>query len=274
MKRWRILCKHASPMEEAGGIIRDAYKYAKLEYESGKQSRRKRDESLLNALLSIKSTEESDEPVGIQEQVQRVTDAIQGRERAPEGKNWEMSGEWTPDIQQRTSVMARQILFNNSFKSRQNVAHDDDMDVEQDHIDDEDGGFNGAAASVDDDDVEKEEETETEKVVNEKMKNVEAAEAEKEKEEKGPDTETEIGNEEDKAGATGDAKASERRPKLDPSKWLVLDEVKCEVCGRGDREDEVLLCDGCDNGFHIFCLKPALKKIPDDEWFSERGKAA
>ena len=74
-------------MEEAGGIIRDAYKYAKLEYESGKQSRRKRDESLLNALLSIKSTEESDEPVGIQEQVQRVTDAIQGRERAPEGKN-------------------------------------------------------------------------------------------------------------------------------------------------------------------------------------------
>ena len=274
IKRWRILCKHASPMEEAGGIIRDAYKYAKLEYESGKQSRRKRDESLLNALLSIKSTEESDEPVGIQEQVQRVTDAIQGRERAPEGKNWEMSGEWTPDIQQRTSVMARQILFNNSFKSRQNVAHDDDMDVEQDHIDDGDGGFNGAAASVDNDDVEKEEETETEKVVGEKMKNVEAAEAEKEKEEKGPDTETEIGNEEDKARATGDAQASEKRPKLDPSKWLVLDEVKCEVCGRGDREDEVLLCDGCDNGFHIFCLKPALKKIPDDEWFCERCKAA
>ena len=120
MKRWRIICKHASPTEEAGGIIRSAYNYAKLEYESGKESRRKRDESLLDGLLSVKSTEESDEPIGIQEQIERVTDSIQGRERAPEGKNWEMSGEWTLDIQQRVAVMARQILLNNSFESRKN----------------------------------------------------------------------------------------------------------------------------------------------------------
>ena len=54
----------------------NAYKYAKLEYESGKQCGMT-DESL-NALLSIKSTEESDEPVGIQEQVS-VWPIIQGR---------------------------------------------------------------------------------------------------------------------------------------------------------------------------------------------------
>jgi hypothetical protein len=46
------------------------------------------------------------------------------------------------------------------------------------------------------------------------------------------------------------------------------------MCQGGDREDEVLLCDGCDCGFHIFCLKPPLKKIPDGDWFCEKCKAA
>ena len=29
----------------------------------------------------------------------------------------------------------------------------------------------------------------------------------------------------------------------------------------------MLLCDGCDRGFHIYCLKPPVKKIPTGDWF-------
>ena len=35
----------------------------------------------------------------------------------------------------------------------------------------------------------------------------------------------------------------------------------CEICGRSDKEESLLLCDGCDKGFHLFCLKPPLKRI-------------
>ena len=279
MKRWRILCKHASHMEEAGGIIRAAYKYAKLEYESGKESRRKRDESLLDGLLSVKAMEASDEPIGIREQIERVTDAIQGRERAPDGKNWEMSGEWTLEIQQRVAVMARQILFNNSFESRQNTSpsnrvsrrvnaakkndsekmnvnnnkSNDNMDVDQE-VDE----FDGASAGFDDDDDDEKKQEQGENAAREM--------------EKGDQEEGAVADPM-KANDGEETPASQNPPvQLDPSEWLVVDEVKCEVCGSGDREDEVLLCDGCDCGFHIFCLKPPLKKIPDGDWFCQKCK--
>jgi len=28
----------------------------------------------------------------------------------------------------------------------------------------------------------------------------------------------------------------------------------------------MLLCDSCDDGYHIFCLKPPLQKIPEGDW--------
>lgn len=46
------------------------------------------------------------------------------------------------------------------------------------------------------------------------------------------------------------------------------DDTFCEICGRSDREDRILLCDGCDRGFHTYCLTPPLEEIPvEDEWF-------
>ncbi|XP_075693699.1 PHD and RING finger domain-containing protein 1 isoform X2 [Rhinoderma darwinii] len=43
--------------------------------------------------------------------------------------------------------------------------------------------------------------------------------------------------------------------------------TNCEVCGRCDREDRLLLCDGCDAGYHMECLTPPLNAVPVDEWF-------
>ncbi|XP_074950554.1 PHD and RING finger domain-containing protein 1 isoform X1 [Phalacrocorax aristotelis] len=45
------------------------------------------------------------------------------------------------------------------------------------------------------------------------------------------------------------------------------DPTFCEVCGRSDREDRLLLCDGCDAGYHMECLNPPLSEVPVDEWF-------
>ncbi|KAF7793618.1 hypothetical protein EIP86_004732, partial [Pleurotus ostreatoroseus] len=41
----------------------------------------------------------------------------------------------------------------------------------------------------------------------------------------------------------------------------------CEICQKKDRGEEMLLCDGCDCGFHIFRLDPALSTIPKGQWF-------
>ncbi|CAN5953733.1 unnamed protein product [Sphagnum jensenii] len=34
-----------------------------------------------------------------------------------------------------------------------------------------------------------------------------------------------------------------------------------------DNEQEMLLCDGCDKGFHMFCLCPVLVTLPLGDWF-------
>ncbi|XP_059625436.1 histone-lysine N-methyltransferase ATXR6 [Cornus florida] len=41
----------------------------------------------------------------------------------------------------------------------------------------------------------------------------------------------------------------------------------CERCGSGDFADELLLCDKCDRGFHLFCIRPILVSVPKGSWF-------
>lgn len=40
----------------------------------------------------------------------------------------------------------------------------------------------------------------------------------------------------------------------------------CHNCGRGDVEESMLLCDGCDDSYHTFCLMPPLLEIPKGDW--------
>merc|ERR1712233_171491 len=37
----------------------------------------------------------------------------------------------------------------------------------------------------------------------------------------------------------------------------------CKKCGSGDHPEWILLCDGCDDGYHMSCLRPALMVIPE-----------
>jgi hypothetical protein len=43
--------------------------------------------------------------------------------------------------------------------------------------------------------------------------------------------------------------------------------VICQICNYDDNEDKLLLCDNCDCGYHTYCFKPVLKKIPDGNWY-------
>mmetsp|Transcript_2966 Transcript_2966/g.9079 ORF Transcript_2966/g.9079 Transcript_2966/m.9079 type:complete len:729 (+) Transcript_2966:263-2449(+) len=45
--------------------------------------------------------------------------------------------------------------------------------------------------------------------------------------------------------------------------------IKCTKCSVGNYEAELLLCDACDSGWHLFCLVPPMKKLPPDDelWF-------
>ncbi|XP_048580387.1 tyrosine-protein kinase BAZ1B isoform X3 [Nematostella vectensis] len=48
---------------------------------------------------------------------------------------------------------------------------------------------------------------------------------------------------------------------------LSAENVKCKVCRRKSRSDEtLLLCDECNMGYHLFCLRPSLDRIPLGEW--------
>jgi len=48
----------------------------------------------------------------------------------------------------------------------------------------------------------------------------------------------------------------------------VLDDPTfCEICHQSDREDRMLLCDGCDRGYHMECLTPPMTTVPIEEWY-------
>ncbi|KAL0371519.1 UNVERIFIED_CONTAM: BRCT domain-containing protein [Sesamum angustifolium] len=52
-----------------------------------------------------------------------------------------------------------------------------------------------------------------------------------------------------------------------------IDDVVCNVCGSGDRGDEMIICGaedgshGCGAGVHIDCLNPPLEDVPSEDWF-------
>mmetsp|Transcript_34396 Transcript_34396/g.74495 ORF Transcript_34396/g.74495 Transcript_34396/m.74495 type:complete len:325 (-) Transcript_34396:1079-2053(-) len=45
------------------------------------------------------------------------------------------------------------------------------------------------------------------------------------------------------------------------------DTLVCEACNSGEREEEIVLCDACDAGYHMGCLEPPLTELPHDLWF-------
>uniref|UniRef100_A0A672HU89 Tyrosine-protein kinase BAZ1B n=1 Tax=Salarias fasciatus TaxID=181472 RepID=A0A672HU89_SALFA len=50
-------------------------------------------------------------------------------------------------------------------------------------------------------------------------------------------------------------------------KWdMSAENARCKVCRRKGDDEKLILCDECNKAFHLFCLRPALYRIPTGEW--------
>lgn len=43
--------------------------------------------------------------------------------------------------------------------------------------------------------------------------------------------------------------------------------LRCRICRRKGDAETMLLCDGCNRGYHSTCLKPAIEVIPKGDWY-------
>ncbi|XP_048486148.1 bromodomain adjacent to zinc finger domain protein 1A [Plutella xylostella] len=48
--------------------------------------------------------------------------------------------------------------------------------------------------------------------------------------------------------------------------------ASCKICRRKTDPDNMLLCDHCNKGHHLYCLKPKLTKVPEGDWFCAQCK--
>ncbi|XP_077179199.1 bromodomain adjacent to zinc finger domain protein 1A isoform X3 [Paroedura picta] len=43
--------------------------------------------------------------------------------------------------------------------------------------------------------------------------------------------------------------------------------ARCKMCRKKGDAESMVLCDSCDRGYHIYCIRPKLKAVPDGDWF-------
>lgn len=46
-------------------------------------------------------------------------------------------------------------------------------------------------------------------------------------------------------------------------RWQCIECKSCHFCGTSENDDQLLFCDDCDRGYHMYCLVPPLKNPPE-----------
>ncbi|XP_028175000.1 lysine-specific demethylase lid-like [Ostrinia furnacalis] len=54
-----------------------------------------------------------------------------------------------------------------------------------------------------------------------------------------------------------------KRPRYDLDPLAIY---MCAICQKDNRDDQLLICNSCNETYHTFCLKPPLNMIPDGDW--------
>jgi len=49
-------------------------------------------------------------------------------------------------------------------------------------------------------------------------------------------------------------------------RWQCIECKCCSICGTSDNDDQLLFCDDCDRGYHMYCLAPPLTTPPEGSW--------
>ncbi|KAK3516973.1 hypothetical protein QTP70_029112, partial [Hemibagrus guttatus] len=45
--------------------------------------------------------------------------------------------------------------------------------------------------------------------------------------------------------------------------WQCIECKSCSLCGTSENDDQLLFCDDCDRGYHMYCLKPPMTQPPE-----------
>jgi len=48
--------------------------------------------------------------------------------------------------------------------------------------------------------------------------------------------------------------------------WQCIECKTCTLCGTSENDDQLLFCDDCDRGYHMYCLVPPIKEPPEGSW--------
>ncbi|XP_033127771.1 zinc finger protein ubi-d4-like isoform X2 [Anneissia japonica] len=49
-------------------------------------------------------------------------------------------------------------------------------------------------------------------------------------------------------------------------RWQCIECKSCTLCGTSDNDDQLLFCDDCDRGYHMYCLSPPMSAPPEGNW--------
>ena len=49
-------------------------------------------------------------------------------------------------------------------------------------------------------------------------------------------------------------------------RWQCIECKSCHLCGTSDNDEQLLFCDDCDRGYHMYCLSPPIKEPPEGSW--------
>lgn len=60
-----------------------------------------------------------------------------------------------------------------------------------------------------------------------------------------------------------DITKSRKRPRYDLDPLAVY---QCVICQKDQRDELLIVCSGCSETFHTFCVKPPLNSVPDGDW--------
>ncbi|XP_078097212.1 zinc finger protein neuro-d4-like [Mustelus asterias] len=49
-------------------------------------------------------------------------------------------------------------------------------------------------------------------------------------------------------------------------RWQCIECKSCNLCGTSENDDQLLFCDDCDRGYHMYCLNPPMSDPPEGSW--------
>ncbi|XP_011680112.1 zinc finger protein ubi-d4 isoform X3 [Strongylocentrotus purpuratus] len=55
-------------------------------------------------------------------------------------------------------------------------------------------------------------------------------------------------------------------------RWQCIECKSCGLCGTSDNDDQLLFCDDCDRGYHMYCLNPPMQAPPEGSWICDLCK--